>query len=300
MESTLAYFGRIGDGVKTKNAVTGLGLVLPLLIGCLVFYAAPFAMVIWYSLVSGSGHSQSFAGLGNYTGLLRNDVFRMAMGNTLRFLVIGLTLILVISYAIALFLKSKTGKHQTLQTVILLPYVMPVVGTVLLVDVLFSEAGLGNLLLNLLGLPVQDWLHSETAFWVVIALYLWKNTGYSVILLLSGLGTIPEEQYASSSLDGATGWQNFWHITMPQMWYSVFFAGVFSLINAFKCFREIFLIGGTYPDESIYLLQHFINNCFEKLSYSKMAVSSILLTLTVSLLFVVCYRWVMTKEAYKE
>lgn len=87
---------------------------------------------------------------------------------------------------------------------------------------------------------------------------------------------------------------------MPQMWYSVFFAGVFSLINAFKCFREIFLIGGTYPNDSIYMLQHFINNCFEKLSYSKMAVASILLTLAVSLLFVVCYRWVMWKEAYKE
>lgn len=286
--------------MKTKNAVTGFGLILPLLIGCLVFYATPFAMVIWYSLVKGSGHSQQFAGLSNYTQLLRNDVFRMAMGNTLRFLIVGLILILVISYAIALFLKNRVKKHQTLQSVVLLPYVMPVVGTVLLVDVLFSEAGLMNGLFELLGLPMQDWLNSEAAFWVAIVLYLWKNTGYSVILLLSGLGTIPEEHYAAADLDGASGWQQFLNITMPQMWYSVFFAGVFSLINAFKCFREIFLIGGTYPNDSIYMLQHFINNCFEKLSYSKMAVASILLTLAVSLLFVVCYRWVMWKEAYKE
>ena len=286
--------------LKTKNAITGYGLILPLLLGCLVFYAVPFAMVIWYSLVQGSGYSRHFAGLDNYMGLLRNDVFRMAMGNTLCFLVLGLFLILVISYAIALFLKRRVEKHQLLQSVVLLPYVMPVVGTVLLVDVLFSGSGIANGFLELLGLPVQDWLNSGAAFWVVIALYLWKNTGYSVILLLSGLGTIPEEQYASSSLDGATSWQNFWYITMPQMWYSVFFAGVFSLINAFKCFREIFLIGGTYANDSIYLLQHFINNCFEKLSYPKMAVASILLTLAVSLLFVICYRWVMKKEAYKE
>lgn len=286
--------------MKTQNALTGFGLILPLLIGCMIFYAVPFGMVAWYSLVSGSGHSQRFTGLASYAQLLSNEVFRMAMGNTLRFLVIGLTLILVISYAIALFLKTKIEKHQTLQSVVLLPYVMPVVGTVLLVDVLFSEAGLGNQILNALGLPVQDWLNSEAAFWVLIVLYLWKNTGYSVILLLSGLGTIPEEHYAAASLDGATGWQKFRYITMPQMWYSVFFAGVFSLINAFKCFREIFLIGGTYPNESIYMLQHFINNCFEKLSYSKMAVASILLTLTVAVIFVGCYRWVMQKEAYKE
>lgn len=286
--------------LKTKNALTGYGLILPLMLGCLVFYALPFGMVVWYSLVKGSGHSQQFAGLDNYIQLFGNDVFRMAMGNTFRFLFVGLTLILIISYAIALFLKDQVKKHQMLQSVILLPYVMPVVGTVLLVDVLFSEAGLGNALLSVFGLPVQDWLNSDAAFWVVIVLYLWKNTGYSVILLLSGLGTIPSEHYSAAALDGASGWQQFWYITMPQMWYSVFFAGVFSLINAFKCFREIFLIGGTYPNESIYMLQHYINNCFEKLSYSKMAVASILMTIAVSLLFVVCYRWVMRKEAYKE
>ena len=286
--------------MKKRNARTGFLLILPLLLGCLVFYGLPFAMVVRYSLVSGSGYSQTFAGFGQYEHLLQNEIFRLALGNTLRFLAIGLGLMLVVSYAIALFLKNKVKKHRTLQSVILLPYVMPVVGTVLLVDMLFSQAGLGNAFLDLLGLPMQDWLHSEAAFWVVIALYLWKNVGYSVILLLAGLGTIPEEQYASSALDGANGWQTFRRITMPQMWYSVFFAGVFSLINAFKCFREIFLIGGTHPHESIYLLQHFINNCFEKLSYSKMAVSSILLTLAVSVLFVAGYLWVMKKEAYKE
>ena len=286
--------------MKRKNALTGYGLILPLMVGCLVFYAVPFGMVAWYSMVNGSGYSQRFTGLAGYLQLLRNQVFRMAMGNTLRFLVIGLTLILVISYAIALFLKTKIEKHQVLQSVVLLPYVMPVVGTVLLVDVLFSEAGLANQILSAMGFPLWDWLHSENAFWVVVILYLWKNTGYSVILLLSGLGTIPDEHYAAAALDGATGWQQFRYITVPQMWYSVFFAGVFSLINAFKCFREIFLIGGTYPDESIYMLQHFINNCFEKLSYSKMAVASILLAMTAATIFVVCYRWVMGKEAYKE
>lgn len=286
--------------LKTKNALTGYGLIAPLLLGCLIFYGFPFAMVARYSLLKGSGHSQTFIGLVGYGNLFSNDVFQMAMGNTLKFLVVGIGLNLLLAYAIALFLKNRVKKHQALQSVILLPYVMPVVGTVLLVDILFSQAGLGNLLLNALGLPARDWLHSGAAFWVVVLLYLWKNIGYSVILLLSGLATIPDEQYEAASIDGAGGWKLFRYITAPQMWYSVFFAGVFSLINAFKCFREIFLIGGKYPHESIYMLQHFINNCFEKLSYSKMAVASILLTLAVTGLFVLCYYWVDRKEAYKE
>ena len=74
---------------------------------------------------------------------------------------------------------------------------------------------------------------------------------------------------------------------------------MFSLINAFKCFREIFLIGGTHPDDSVYMLQHFINNSFEKLNYSKLAVASVLLMIVVVAVFLICYRWVMKKEAYR-
>lgn len=284
---------------KTKNALTGCALILPLLIGCLVFYALPFGMVVWYSLVRGSGHAQVFAGWDNYARLFRSEVFRMALGNTLKFLTVGLSLILILSYAIALFLKKQVREHQALKSVILLPYVMPVVGAVLVVDILFSETGVANALMTALDLPVRDWLNSNAAFWIVIALYLWKSTGYSVILFLSGLATIPDEQYAAAALDGANAWARFRWITAPQMWYSVFFAGAFSLINAFKFFREIFLIGGTHPHESIYMLQHFINNCFDQLAYSKMAVSSILLAVSVAVLFVLGYRWVMRKEAYK-
>ncbi len=285
---------------RTKNAAAGFLLILPLFIGCLVFYALPFGMVLWYSLIRGSGHSRVFAGLENYTQLLGNEVFRLALFNTLKFLIVGIGLNLVIAYAIALFLKNRVRKHRTLQSVILLPYVMPVVGSVLLVDILFSASGWSNSLLEALGFPVGDWLQSGAAFWVVILLYLWKNIGYSVILILSGLSVIPDEQYQAAALDGAGSRKLFRYITMPQMWYSVFFAGMFSLINAFKSFREIFLIGGTHPHESIYLLQHFINNCFEKLNYSKMAVASVLIAAFVTVLFAVCYRLVLRREAYKE
>lgn len=285
--------------IKTKNALTGFALVLPLLVGFIVFYAIPFVMVIWFSLTKGSGKMQHFAFFENYVELFENELFVLALKNTAKFLFVGLSLILVLSYLVALFLKSRK-KNKVLQSLILLPYVMPIVGTVLIVDILFSEAGLGNIFLTSLGLPITDWLNSDGAFWVMVALYLWKNTGYSVILLLSGLATISDEQYAAASLDGANGIKKFRFITMPQMWYSVFFAGIFSLINAFKSFREIFLLGGTHPHDSIYMLQHFINNCFEKLSYSKMAVASMLMTVGVSTLFLVCYLLVMRREKYKE
>lgn len=283
-----------------RSAREGLLLILPLAAGCGLFYAVPFLMVLQNSFQRGTGRSREYVGIETYRSMLHSSVFRLAFGNTLKFLVVALPLIILLSYAIALLLKSHAKKHETLKSVLLLPYVMPVVGTVLLVELLFSEAGIINRGLYTLGLPMADWLHSKSAFWVVVLLYLWKNTGYSVILLLSGLITIPEDHYAAASLDGATAWQQLRYITMPQMWYSVFFAAVFSLINAFKCFREIFLIGGTHPDQSIYMLQHFINNAFDKLNYPKLAVASVLLLLVLTVLFALSYRWVRRKEAYKD
>ena len=283
-----------------RSAREGLLLILPLAAGCGLFYAVPFLMVLQNSFQRGTGRSREYVGIETYRSMLHSSVFRLAFGNTLKFLVVALPLIILLSYAIALLLKSHAKKHETLKSVLLLPYVMPVVGTVLLVELLFSETGIINRGLYTLGLPMADWLHSKSAFWVVVLLYLWKNTGYSVILLLSGLITIPEEHYAAASLDGATAWQQLRYITMPQMWYSVFFAAVFSLINAFKCFREIFLIGGTHPDQSIYMLQHFINNAFDKLNYPKLAVASVLLLLVLTVLFALSYRWVRRKEAYKD
>ncbi len=286
--------------LRTKNAWTGFALILPLLLGCLLFYGIPFALVGWFSVVKGTGASAEFVGADHFADLLRNPVFKLALKNTSAFLALGLTLLLVIAYAIALLLRDPVRRSKLLQSVVILPYVMPVVGTVVLVDVLFAETGLWSNLYAALGLPVQDWLRSDSAFWIILGLYLWKNTGYAVVLLLSGLVTIPKEHYDAAEVDGASPRQKLWRITVPQMWYSVFFAGVFSLINAFKCFREIFLIGGDKPVESIYMLQHFINNCFQKLSYGKMAAASILLTVFLCLLLGLCYRWVMRKEACKE
>ncbi len=286
--------------LSKRQALTGWSLVLPLLLGCFAFYAVPFCLVIWHSSVKGSGYTQVFAGVDNYTQLLENEIFRMALGNTVAFLALGILLNLMIAYGIALLLKRQMAGSRLLQSVVMLPYAMPVLGSVLLADIVFTETGLANSFLQWLGLPMADWLHSEMAFFAVLMLYLWKNIGYSVILFMSGLGTIPSEQYDAAELDGASPSQKFRHITAPQMWYSVFFAGVFSLINAFKCFREIFLMGGSHPHHSIYMLQHFINNSFRKMNYSKMAGASMILVILLCILFAISYRLMLRKEAYKE
>ena len=266
-----------------KRAWKGYALIAPMLAGFLLFYVVPFGQVMWDSLSQGTGKSQLFVGFYNYQRMFQNKMFLTAFGNTLKFLGLGLPLVLLLAYGLALFLKSRARRSPVLRGVFLLPYVMPVAGTVLLINLLFAERGLVNRLLLALGLPLADWLQSPAAFWVMLLLYLWKSAGYAVVLLLSGLLTIPAEHYQVAQVEGASAAQAFRFVTMPQMWYSLFLALVFSLINAFKCFREIFLVGGEHPHESVYMLQHFLNNSFENLNYQRLSVASVLLFLVIAL-----------------
>lgn len=262
-----------------RQGIRGLLLTAPVMLGCMVFYAVPFLMVFWYSFRSGMGGYSTFTGLENYRSVIENPVFRLAAGNTLKFFLIGLPLILILAYGIALLLKSQVQKFAFMKPVLLFPYIMPVTGTVLLADVFFtaSETGLGS----------------------ILVLYLWKNTGYSMILLLAGLMAIPQEQYNCAKLDGAGEIQMFFYITTPQMWYSLFFTFLFSMINGFKCFREIFLLGGEHPDKQVYMLQHYLNNNFESLNYRNLSAVSVLLFLVITIVLGLAYAGVLRKEAYK-
>ncbi len=280
-----------------KRAWKGYALIAPMLAGFLLFYVVPFGQVMWDSLSQGTGKSQLFVGFYNYQRMFQNKMFLTAFGNTLKFLGLGLPLVLLLAYGLALFLKSRARRSPVLRGVFLLPYVMPVAGTVLLINLLFAERGLVNRLLLALGLPLADWLQSPAAFWVMLLLYLWKSAGYAVLLLLSGLLTIPAEHYQVAQVEGASAVQAFRFVTMPQMWYSLFLALVFSLINAFQCFREIFLVGGEHPHESVYMLQHFLNNSFESLNYQRLSVASVLLFLVIALGLGLCALWVLRKEA---
>ena len=280
-----------------KRAWKGYALITPMLAGFLLFYVVPFGQVMWDSLSQGTGKSQLFVGFYNYQRMFQNKMFFTAFGNTLKFLGLGLPLVLLLAYGLALFLKSRARRSPVLRGVFLLPYVMPVAGTVLLIDLLFSERGLINRLLLALGLPLADWLQSPAAFWVMLLLYLWKSAGYAVVLLLSGLLTIPPEHYQVAQVEGASAAQAFRFVTMPQMWYALFLALVFSLINAFQCFREMFLVGGEHPHESVYMLQHFLNNSFESLNYQRLSVASVLLFLVIALGLGLCALWVLRKEA---
>lgn len=158
-----------------KRAWKGYALIAPMLAGFLLFYVVPFGQVMWDSLSQGTGKSQLFVGFYNYQRMFQNKMFLTAFGNTLKFLGLGLPLVLLLAYGLALFLKSRARRSPVL--------------------------------------------------------------------------------------------------------------------------RGVFLVGGEHPHESVYMLQHFLNNSFESLNYQRLSVASVLLFLVIALGLGLCALWVLRKEA---
>ncbi len=276
--------------MRKREKQIGLLLALPALIGFFIFYAAPLILTIKYSFTWGN----TFVGLENYEMVLKNERFLLAAKNTLKFLFTSIPLIIVISLGLALLLRQHFPGNRFYRLAFLFPMMVPVASTVMVVQIFLSPTGILNSLLIKAGIPIVDWLNSGWAFGILVILFLWKNTGYNIILLLAGLAMIPKEYYEISRLDGAKKIQQFRYITLPILSPILFFTLILSILNSFKCFREAFLIGGTHPDDSIYFLQHFMNNNFENLNYPRLAVAAVF---TFGIIFIIIgvgfgyYRW---------
>ena len=100
---------------------------------------------------------------------------------------------------------------------------------------------------------------------------------------------IPKEYYEYAALFGAGKVQSFRYITLPILLPTITFTIVLSIMNAFKCYREAFLLGGNYPNDSIYLLQHFMNNNFQNLNYQKISSAAVSIVLLLILFTGICY-----------
>ena len=259
--------------VKRKKA--GFIFVLPCLLGVFVYYVIPFGDVVRRSFVQAVG--SGFAGMKNYHQVLSNQAFCLAAGNTLRFVLVCLPLLLGLSLGIAVLLQGQEKGKNFLKSAYLVPLAIPAASVVLLWNIVFDQSGMLNGILSFFHLKGKDWMNSGAAFGVLVFSYIWKNLGYDVILWMAGLHGISESIYEAAKVDGAGAWKCFFYITLPNIRPVAFTIIILSFLNSFKVFREAYLVVGNYPQEKIYLLQHVFNNWFLELSVDKMAAGSVLL-----------------------
>lgn len=260
--------------MKKREEFTGFCLAMPVLLGAVIFFIIPMGITFWYSFTFGVGGS-SFVGFENYSSIAKSSTFQLAAWNTLRFALIGVTLIMLFAFFIALLLQKKFLGSGFIRSTMIIPMIMPVGAIVMIVDIFLMENGVFNSLLSKLGKDPIGFFQSSAAFIVLLVLYIWKNIGYNVILIMAGLNMIPKELYDIASIEGAKKKDTLKMITLPLMLPNLFFVLVMSIVNCFKTYREAFLLGGERPHKSIYMIQHFLNNNFENLNYQRLSVAAV-------------------------
>lgn len=253
--------------------------VFPGFVGIMIFVLVPFGDVVRRSFATAV--TAQWNGFKNYLTIFQNQAFILAVKNTLRFTLICIPLLVLTGFMTALLLNGMKSK-KWIKSIFLFPLAMPTATIVLVWKMVFYRQGFLNLFLTRLGelsglwgVIYNDYLGSQAAFWVLVGSYIWKNTGYTVILWLAGLEGIPLELLEAARVDGAGKRQRLWYIVLPNLKGSLYTIVVLSFLNSFKIYREAYLTAGAYPDKSIYLLQHLFNNWFVNLELDKMAAAAV-------------------------
>ena len=274
---------------RGKDFLKSMCFLSPSLLGVGIFFILPFCVVVYYSLIDGVG-SKNFVFLQNFIKLFDNSAFRLAAKNTLTFSAMAVPLAVVLSMVLALMLESRIPLKSQFRTFFLSPMMVPVASVVLIWQVLFNYNGTVNEFIMLFGADKVDWLQSQFAPVVVLLLFLWKNLGYNMILFMAALNNIPKELLEVADVEGASEMYKFFAIKLRYLSPTVLFVTILSLINSFKVFREVYLLAGAYPYETLYTLQHFMNNTFDSLDYQKLSAAAVLMALVMVVIIALLFK----------
>jgi ABC-type sugar transport system permease subunit len=248
--STALAMNKKKAGKLSKAKLLPYLMVSPYLLFVLVFVVFPVLFCLFLTFHKWNIIApMQFAGMDNYSRLFQDRLFWKAIGNTLKFLLLHIPLQLIVSLSLAWLLNHKIRAVSFFRASFFMPVIVSgVVVTILWQQLLGYDTGLINKLLLSIGLNKVGWLvDPDMAIYSIAVMATWKNVGLYVILFLVGLQTVPPQYYEASELDGASRWQQFYHITLPMINPTIFMVVILSTIGGFSLFIEPYIMTGGGP-----------------------------------------------------
>ena len=247
--------------ISHRNLRNGLLFVSPNFIGFIALTLFPTLTLFYIAFTRWSAFgSPIFNGLKNWSRLTRDRIFMQSVWNTIYYSLVHIPLTLILAFGLAVLLNSKLRGRAFFRTVAFFPYITSIVAAAQVWGMLFDpKSGPINMLLKLFISNPPGWLGSTAwAMPAVIIVGTWREVGYYMILLLAGLQTIPSEMFEAAELDGANGWQRFWHVTVPMMRPTLFFVMVTLTIGSFKILDLTLVMTNGGPGTSTLVLAQYI------------------------------------------
>jgi len=262
--------------------------LLPGLLGLMIFYVVPFVGGIYFSMTDGTIENR-FVWFENYQRVWENEVFRLGLKNSLELSLLSAPLIFLFAFILAVMLRALREKSLGFRNLLLMPYLVPSSALLIIWMILFDFGGPINCIVEAMGGQRVLWLETGALRVPVVLLYIWKNVGFSVVIFSAALSSVPDELYEFARLEGASVIQQETKITLPLILPTAFLVFVLAWVNAFKIFKEVYFIGGAYPRDEVYTLQHYMNNQFAKLDYQLVTTAAYSFALIVFALFGLLY-----------
>ncbi|MBZ5963625.1 sugar ABC transporter permease [Leuconostoc gelidum subsp. gelidum] len=233
-----------------KQTLKGWLYVLPMLIIVSIFSLYPIISSLamsFYTQYNFFTNQVMALGFDNFKYLWEDPLFHSAVSNTLIFVIGVVPLEIVISLTVAVLLNQIKVLAGFFRTIYFLPFVTSIVAISMVWKWIYNkDAGLLNYFLSFVGIHSIDWLNDPNwALPALIILAIWKSLGFNIMLFLVALNNVDKRLYSAATLDGASVWQRFWHITVPMISPMTFLITINAVIGSFKVFDEIFsLFGG--------------------------------------------------------
>lgn len=286
--------------LKRGEAATGLLFVAPQIIGFAFFVLFPLAMVFVYSLYNKNlmFGTNVFAGLNNFKRLLTDQLFGMAMGNTVVFSLCLVPLNLGLALLIALYLGNKGFGSRLIRTIIILPVVTSGVAWAIVWKYLLQggTAGPVNWFLSLVGIAGPNWLKEPGwAMLSVIINRVLKNVGMNVLIFYGAVMNMPGELIEAARMDGANPFHLFWKIKLPLLMPTVLMVSVVTMIGAFRVFDTIRLMTDGGPQGTTMVLVYYIyHQAFR--SFNTGYASAVSVVLFTVVLMLTLLQWALRKK----
>ncbi|KQR51807.1 ABC transporter permease [Leifsonia sp. Leaf336] len=226
-----------------KEAAVGWVMLLPAAVLILTFLLVPIGLTFGLAFTNArlvSPEPAQFVGMDNFVALFTDDTFWASLRNTIIFTVVIVPLQSGLALILALLVNTRTRGTTFFRTVFFLPVVTSIVVVSMLWLFMYQKDGLINVLLSKVGIQGPDWLGDP--HWALLAIILmsaWQAMGFHMIIWLAGLQTVPAELYEAASLDGATRWQQFAHVTWPGLRATRTFILITITIAAFGLFTQV-------------------------------------------------------------
>ena len=235
-------------------------LLLPSLLVLALFCYGPIVQVVWRSLQVKRFGRPAELGLGNYHALFDDDRFMSALWNTVAYAAGTIVPSLALALLFALALRETSWLSSAVRTLLVLPMMVPLVAAAALFTFIFLPgAGLIDHYLWPLGLGGANWLGDPAlALPSIIAITIWKNTGYYMLFFLAGLAAVPEEQIDAAKLEGATAVQRLRYVILPLLGPTMGFVTVIALINVLVQVDHVLVMTGGGPADATNLLLSYI------------------------------------------